>query len=128
VRYVWRHLPLNDVHPEAQLAAEAVEAAALQGAFWEMHDRLLEHQGAMGLADLRGHAEALGLDLDRFAGDLEDHAGVVRIAEDVDGADLSGVAGTPTFFVNGRRYQGSFDIDALSEAVRVARLRALPAH
>ena len=128
VRYVWRHLPLNDVHPEAQLAAEAVEAAALQGAFWEMHDRLLEHQGAMGLVDLRGHAEALGLDLDRFARDLEDHAGVVRIAEDVDGADLSGVAGTPTFFVNGRRYQGSFDIDALSEAVRVARLRALPAH
>jgi len=126
VRYVWRHLPLNDVHPEAQLAAEAVEAAALQGAFWEMHDRLLEHQGAMGLADLRGHAEALGLDLDRFASDLEDHAGVVRIAEDVDGADLSGVAGTPTFFVNGRRYQGSFDIDALSEAVRVARLRAIP--
>ena len=128
VRYVWRHLPLNDVHPEAQLAAEAAEAAALQGAFWEMHDRLLEHQGAMGLVDLRGHAEALGLDLDRFARDLEDHAGVVRIAEDVDGADLSGVAGTPTFFVNGRRYQGSFDIDALSEAVRVARLRALPAH
>ena len=127
VRYVWRHLPLNDVHPHAQMAAEAAEAAALQGAFWEMHDRLLEHQGAMGPADLRGHAEALGLDVDRFVSDLEGDAGAARIAEDVDGADLSGVAGTPTFFVNGRRYQGAFDIDALSEAVRVARLRAVPA-
>jgi protein-disulfide isomerase len=127
VRYVWRHLPLSDVHPHAQLAAEAVEAAAAQGSFWEMHDRLFDHRGAIGLAELMGDAEALGLDMGRFARDLEDHAGAVRIAEDVDGADLGGVAGTPTFFINGRRYQGPLDVDALSAAVQTARLRAITA-
>ncbi|TMK78695.1 MAG: Na+/H+ antiporter NhaA [Actinobacteria bacterium] len=124
VRYVWRHLPLSDVHPHAELAAEAAEAAAAQDAFWEMHDRLLEHQGALTPPDLIGYASELGLDADRFTEDLEKHAGAARVAEDVDGADLGNVSGTPTFFINGRRHYGAYDIDSLTEAVRAARARA----
>jgi len=128
VRYVWRHLPLNDVHPRAGLAAEASEAAADQGAFWELHDLLLDRQDALTPADLVGYASELGLDVDRFAGDLEQHAGAARVAEDVDGADLSSVTGTPTFFINGRRHYGAYDIGTLTQAVRAARARAaLPA-
>jgi protein-disulfide isomerase len=124
VRYVWRHLPLNDVHAHAELAAEAAEAAAAQGAFWEMHDLLLDHQDSLTPADLMGYAGELGLDLDRFTEDLEKHAGAGQVAEDVDGADLSSVSGTPTFFINGRRHYGAYDIDSLTQAVRVARARA----
>jgi Na+/H+ antiporter NhaA len=124
VRYVWRHLPLTDVHPNAELAAEASEAAAAQGAFWEMHDLLLAHQDALTESDLVGYARELGLDADRFVQDLERHEGAGRVAEDVDGADLSTVSGTPTFFINGRRHYGAYDIDALKQAVRAARARA----
>jgi Na+/H+ antiporter NhaA len=124
VRYVWRHLPLNDVHLHTQLAAEAAEAAAVQGAFWEMHDLLLAHQNALRPGDLIGYAEQLGLDVERFTNDLRDHAGAARVAEDVDSADLSGVSGTPTFFVNGRRHYGAYDIATLSAAVRAAGARA----
>jgi len=121
VRYVWRHLPLTDVHPHAQLASEAAEAAAAQGAFWEMHDMLLRHQDALRPADLVGYAAALGLDVERFARDLRKHVYTSRVAEDVDTADLGGVSGTPTFFVNGQRHHGAYDIDSLSQAVRTAR-------
>jgi Na+/H+ antiporter NhaA len=121
VRYVWRHLPLTDVHPHAQLAAEAAEAAAAQGAFWEMHDTLLRHQDALRPADLAGYAATLGLDVERFTRDLRKHTYVSRVAEDVDTADLGGVSGTPTFFVNGQRHQGAYDIGSLSQAVRTAR-------
>jgi Na+/H+ antiporter NhaA len=124
VRYVWRHLPLHDVHPAAQLAAEAAEAAAEQGMFWEMHDLLFDHQDQLRLRDLIGHAETLGLDLDRFRADLRRHFGAARVAEDLDSADLSGVTGTPTFFINGRRHHGAYDIETLSAAVRAARARA----
>jgi protein-disulfide isomerase len=124
IRYVWRHLPLTDVHPNAQLAAEASEAAGKQGAFWQMHDLLLDHQDALRSKDLMSYAKELGLDLDRFRGDLDRRAGAMRVAEDVDSADQSGVSGTPTFFVNGRRHYGAYDIDTLSAAVRVARARA----
>jgi len=124
VRYVWRHLPLNDVHPNTQLAAEAAEAAADQGAFWEMHDLLLEHQDALRPNDLMGYAEQLGLDVERFTNDLREHAGAARIADDVDSADLSSVSGTPTFFVNGRRHYGAYDIATLSAAVRAAGAQA----
>ena len=124
VRYVWRHLPLNDVHPNTQLAAEAAEAAADQGAFWEMYDLLLEHQDALRPGDLMDYAEQLGLDAERFAKALREHTGASRIAEDVDSADLSGVSGTPTFFVNGRRHYGAYDIATLSAAVRAAGARA----
>jgi protein-disulfide isomerase len=124
VRYVWRHLPLNDVHPGAQLAAEAAEAAAAQGAFWEMHDLLLGHQDALRATDLIGYARQLGLDVDRFMEDVRKHVHSGRIADDVDSADLSGVSGTPTFFVNGRRHYGAYDIETLSAAVRAAGARA----
>jgi Na+/H+ antiporter NhaA len=124
VRYVWRHLPLNDVHPNAQVAAEAAEAAARQDAFWEMHDLLLGHQGALRPPDLIGYAASLGLDVPRFTDDLRQHSGAAHVAEDVDSADLSGVSGTPTFFINGIRHQGAYDIDTLSAAVRAARARA----
>jgi Na+/H+ antiporter NhaA len=125
VAYVWRHLPLNDVHPNAQRAAEAAEAAAEQGAFWEMHDLLLEHQDALGFRDLIGYAEQLGLDVERFEEDLRTRAGAARIAQDVDSADLSAVSGTPTFFVNALRHYGSYDIATLSAAVKAARAREL---
>jgi len=124
VRYAWRHLPLNDVHPHAQLAAEAAEAAAAQGAFWELHDLLLDRQDALNMPDLVGYASELGLDVDRFTDDLRRHAGAARIAQDVDSADVSGVSGTPTFFINGRRHHGAYDIARLSAAVRAAGARA----
>jgi Na+/H+ antiporter NhaA len=125
LRYVWRHLPLTDVHPHAQLAAEAAEAAARQGKFWDMHDQLLGRQDTLTAADLVRHAGELGLDTGRFARDLRDHAGQAKIAADVDSADLSGVSGTPTFFINGKRHHGAYDITTLSGAVRSARARAL---
>jgi protein-disulfide isomerase len=124
VRYVWRHLPLNDVHPRAQLAAEAAEAADAQDAFWEMHDLLLARQDALRPDDLIGYAEQLGLDVERFTDDLREHAGAARVAEDVDSADLSGVSGTPTFFINGKRHYGAYDIATLSAAVRAAGAQA----
>ncbi|MER6812226.1 Na+/H+ antiporter NhaA [Spirillospora sp. NPDC000708] len=121
VRYVWRHLPLTDVHPQAHLAAQAAEAAAAQDAFWEMHDLLFRHQDALQAKDLVRYAGELGLDVARFRDDLRRSAGSARIAEDVDSADLSGVSGTPTFFVNGRRHHGAYDLESLQHAVRIAR-------
>jgi len=125
LRYVWRHLPLTDVHPHAELAAEATEAAAGQGKFWEMHDQLLDHQGALTAKDLIRYAGELGLNTEQFARDLRQRAGQAKIAEDMDSADLSGVSGTPTFFVNGKRHHGAYDIATLSDAVRAARARVL---
>ena len=121
VRYVWRHLPLTDVHPHAELAAEAAEAAADQGAFWAMHDLLLRRQDALLLPDLLRYAAETGLDTERFRAYLTRRAGAARVAADVDSADLSGVSGTPTFFINGRRHYGSYDIDALTAAVKTAK-------
>jgi protein-disulfide isomerase len=115
---------LSDVHPHAQIAAEGAEAAANQGAFWELHDLLFEHQDALTPEDLVGYAEQLGLDTERFAEDLRTHAGAARVADDIDSADLSGVSGTPTFFINGMRHYGAYDIAALSAAVRAAGARA----
>ncbi len=125
IRYVWRHLPLTDVHPRAQLAAEASEAAGAQDAFWPMHDLLLQHQDALTMMDLRGYAESLGLDVDRFRDDMERHAYETRVAQDVESADLSGVSGTPTFFINGQRHYGAFDLATLTAAMQTARERAL---
>ena len=125
LRFVFRHLPLTDVHPHAQLAAEASEAAAEQGAFWEMHDTLMDHQGALTFGDLVRYAGDLGLDTARFAADLRKHVGSARVAEDIDSADLATVSGTPTFFINGIRYYGAYDLPALKEAVRAAKARAV---
>jgi Na+/H+ antiporter NhaA len=124
LRYVWRHLPLNDVHVDAQMAAEATEAAAAQGAFWPMHDTLLTHQDALRAPDLRRYAEELGLDVDKFWEQLRRRKYADRVAEDVSSADASGVAGTPSFFINGRRHQGAYDVDTLTKTVRAARTRA----
>ena len=124
VRYVWRHLPLNDVHPRAQMAAEATEAAAAQGAFWEMHDALLDHQGDLRPDDLVRYAEQIGLDVERMMEELRRREHAARVSEDVASADESGVSGTPSFFINGRRHYGAYDLAALSDAVRSARSRA----
>jgi Na+/H+ antiporter NhaA len=123
LRYVWRHLPLTDVHPNAQMAAEAAEAAAAQGAFWEMHDLLLANQDALTGFDLRRHAQELGLDVERFVDDLHRRAHLERVEEDVASADASGVAGTPTFFINGSRHHGAYDVSTLTAAVRAAWAR-----
>ena len=124
LRYVWRHLPLNDVHANAQLAAEAAEAAEAQGAFWEFHDRLLADQDDLTPRALARHAEALGLDLERFWGEIRRHDHADRIGDDVTSADASGVAGTPSFFINGKRHDGAYDEATLTAAVRAARARA----
>jgi Na+/H+ antiporter NhaA len=125
LRYVWRHLPLTDVHPHALLAAEGAEAAARQGKFWEMHDQLLDHQGALTAGDMIRYAGQVSLNTDQFTRDLRRRAGDAKIAADMDSADLSGVSGTPTFFINGKRHHGAYDIGTLSDAVRAARARVL---
>jgi Na+/H+ antiporter NhaA len=124
IRYVWRHLPLNDVHPNAQVAAEASEAAAAQGRFWEMHAMLLEHQGDLNTTHLSTYARELGLDAERMIEQLRHREFASRIGEDVASADESGVSGTPTFFVNGRRHYGAYDIATLADTVRAVRRRA----
>jgi Na+/H+ antiporter NhaA len=124
IRYVWRHLPLTDVHPQAQLAAEASEAAAAQGKFWEMHDLLLARQDRLRVTDLLQYADELGLDRDQFHDQLKRHVFAGRVARDVESADLSGVSGTPTFFINGQRHYGAYDVQTLTAAVKTARIRA----
>jgi Na+/H+ antiporter NhaA len=124
LRYVWRHVPLTDVHEHAQMAAEATEAAGEQGAFWRMHDVLLENQSDLHSADLTRYARDLGLDVDRFWEAVNSRRYAPRVAEDVASADASGVVGTPSFFINGKRHQGAYDIPTLTAAVRAARSRA----
>jgi protein-disulfide isomerase len=118
LRFVFRHLPLTDVHPNAALAAQAAEAAGAQGRWWEMHDRLFEHQDDLDPAALRGHAAALGLDVEAFEEDLRAgrHAG--RVAQDVNSAEEAGVAGTPSFFINEVRYRGAYDLETMDTLVR----------
>jgi NhaA family Na+:H+ antiporter len=137
LRYVFRHLPNAKLHPRAELAAEAAEAAAAQGKFWEMHDALFTEQRPLDRNVLLEIAASLGLDIERFVADIDDHRFAERVQEDLESAILSGAHGTPTFFVNGRRYDGAWDEDALREAIdepfgfRVRRLSqdfvALPA-
>jgi Na+/H+ antiporter NhaA len=118
LRYVFRHLPLVDVHENAQLAAEAAEAAGAQGKFWEMYDLLFAHQEALGPEELYRYAEELGLNVERFSEELRTREHARRVAGDVESADQSGVAGTPTFFINGRRHHGAYDVVTLSNLVR----------
>jgi protein-disulfide isomerase len=103
------------------LAAEAAEAAAAQGKFWEMHDLLLAEQDQLTPDDLLRHASQLGLDTDRFSRDLSDHTHNARVAQDVESADLSGATGTPTFFINGARHYGSYDRMTLESAITAAQ-------
>jgi len=115
---VFRHFPVEAVHPRAQLAAEAAEAAAAQGAFWEMHDALYAAQGRLDEDDLHAHARALGLDRERFADDLRSGRHRRRVLLDLESGRASGVTGTPAFFAGGRRVSGSFDASSLVEALR----------
>jgi Na+/H+ antiporter NhaA len=124
VRYVWRQLPLNDVHPSAQLAAEASEAASAWGKFWEMHDTLLANQENLTARDIVRYARDVGLDVERFRDDLRRRTYASRVSEDVASADESDVSGTPTFFINGRRHYGVYDINTLTQAVQTAKTRA----
>jgi protein-disulfide isomerase len=117
LQYVFRHLPIEDAHPNARLAAEAMEAAGVQGRFWEMHDRLFAEPDRLKLDDLVGHAQALGMDTERFLEALRDDVHEAAIDADVDSAERSGVTGTPTFFVNGHRYEGPHEARALAEAL-----------
>ena len=127
LRYVWRNLPLSDVHQHAQLAAEAAEAAADQGRFWEMYDTLLSHQDQLQARDLVRIAGELGLDVDRFREYIRKRKGAGRIATDVESADASEVSGTPTFFINGRRHYGDYDVATLAQEVKAARARVAAA-
>jgi Na+/H+ antiporter NhaA len=124
VRYVVRHLPLDDVHPHARLAAVAAEAAHLQGRFWEMHDRLFAHQSHLTADDLREHAAAVGLDVDRFDADLADPALHDRVAAHARSAAASGARGTPTFFLDGVRHRGPHDARTLIAALEAAERAA----
>ncbi|NTW41153.1 MAG: Na+/H+ antiporter NhaA [Cellulomonadaceae bacterium] len=119
--YVVRHLPLPDVHPHAELAARAAEAAAAQGSFWEMHDLLFAHQADLEADDLLGYAAELGLDVERFGVDLDDEGIASRIRQDVCGAEASGARGTPTFYVGGLRHTGPYDAASLVEALEASR-------
>jgi Na+/H+ antiporter NhaA len=118
LRYVFRHLPLPDVHPHAELAAEAAEAAARQGEFWPMHDLLYAHQGELDIEDLIGYAGHLDLDVDRFVADIREGGTSTRIREDAASADASGAHGTPTFFVDGWRHIGPYDAVSLAKELR----------
>jgi protein-disulfide isomerase len=120
LRFVFRNFPLTEIHPFAEGAAEAAEAAGAQGKFWEMHDRLFEHQRALDQPHLVEYARQLGLDVARFERDLGDHAFADRVHEDFLSGARSGVNGTPTFYVNGRRYDASYDYDTLLAALESA--------
>lgn len=120
LRFVFRNFPLTTIHAHAQDAAEAAEAAGALGEFWAMHDTLFEHQRALREADLVRYAGALGLDGDAFMRGLVGHSYAARVRQDFLGGVRSGVNGTPTFFINGERYDGSWDADSLLAAVREA--------
>ena len=118
LRFVFRHMPLSDLHPRAPFAAAAAAAAAAQGCFWEMHDRLFEHQHELEDSHLRAHAEAVGVaDGERFDVELRDHAHAARVEEDYRSGAESGVPSTPRFFVNGVIHLGSASYGELGEAI-----------
>jgi protein-disulfide isomerase len=117
LRFIFRHFPLLASHPHSGAAAEAAEAAGAQGRFWEMHDRLYEHQAALGHDDLRRHARKVGLDLDRFDTDMRLHTYEGRVREDLASGAASHVHGTPTLFINGIRHDGPRERSALVAAL-----------
>jgi protein-disulfide isomerase len=126
LRFVFRHFPLRQVHPHAERAAEAAEAAGAQGEFWGMHDLLFANQAALEDADLLAYASALGLDVDQFTSELESGRHAERVGRDFRSGVRSGVNGTPTFFINGVRHDAPWDLPTLSAAVRLAAETASP--
>ena len=120
LRFVFRNFPLTEIHPHALHAALAAEAAAAQGKFWQMHDTIFHHQHTLEDADLEQFAEAVGLDMQQFARDMEERPYISRIEEDLKSGIRSGVRGTPTFFINGVLYPGSWEQEALLAALEEA--------
>jgi len=121
LRFVFRDFPLTQIHPHAEAAAEAADSAGDQGAFWDYHDILFENQDALTHRDLVRYARELRLDVDQFAGELEDHANLDRVRQDFESGIESGVNGTPTFFINETRYDGPAEFDAMLEALNEAK-------
>jgi len=117
LRFVYRHFPLTNVHPHAEPAAEAAEAAGAQDRFWEMHDRLFEHQDALESDELIAHADTLGIDVETFVQQLADGVHASRVRHDFLSGVHSGVDGTPTFYINGARHDGSYDVRSLLGAL-----------
>jgi protein-disulfide isomerase len=120
-RFVFRHFARDEVHAFSVRAAVAAEAAGAQGRFWEMHDHLFEHQHALELEELRQHAIAVGLDVDQFLRDMKDPRHLEVVNAHRDGAVASGLDVTPGFFLNGRRYEDGYNVDALTSAIERAR-------
>jgi protein-disulfide isomerase len=120
LRFVFRNFPLGNMHPHATLAAEAAEVMAAEGKFWEMHDMLYEHQSALNESDLVAYAGALGVDRQRFSTELRRPAFADRVRADVSSGIRSGVNGTPTFYINEFRHNGSYDLEELLAAIRSA--------
>jgi protein-disulfide isomerase len=120
LRFVFRNFPISTSHPHAEHAAEAAEAAGSQGRFWQMHDRLYEHQDRLADPDLRGHAEAIGLDLDLFDKEIAEHVQAARVHEDFMSGVRSGVNGTPTFYIDGIRHDDSYEPAVLLKALERA--------
>jgi protein-disulfide isomerase len=120
MRFVFRHMPLTQVHPMAEIAAEAAESAGEQDKFWPMHDVIYENQDLLSPALLAKLAQRLGLDMERFTEDVQTHRFRDKVKQDFMGAVRSGAAGTPTFFINGERFEGNFDDESLIEALRFA--------
>jgi protein-disulfide isomerase len=120
LRFVFRNFPITTSHPHAEEAAEAAEAAAAQGRFWEMHDHLYEHQRHLEDQDLRAYAAELGLDVDRFTDELDRHVHADRVREDFMSGVRSGVNGTPTFYINGHRHDDSYELQTLLAALERA--------
>jgi protein-disulfide isomerase len=120
MRFVFRNFPLTTLHPHAERAAEAAEAAAAQGKFWEMHDLLFENQQSLEDEDLMKYAALAGLDTSKFLGDMREGRYQNHIREDFLSGARSGVNGTPTFFINGVRYDGSWDLAPLLAAIEDA--------
>ena len=120
LRFVFRNFPIATSHPHAEQAAESAEAAAAQGTFWEMHDLLYENQKRLRDQDLHGYAEQLGLDVDRFDRELAEHVHDARVREDFMSGVRSGVNGTPSFYIDGVRYDDAYDPDTLLAALERA--------
>jgi protein-disulfide isomerase len=120
LRFVFRNFPITTAHPHAEQAAEAAEAAAAQSQFWPMHDLLYENQQRLDAGDLLAFADRLGLDVDRFERELEQHVHAARVHEDFMSGVRSGVNGTPTFYVNGVRHDDSYEFDTLLGALQRA--------
>ncbi|MEM3404329.1 MAG: DsbA family protein [Nitrososphaeria archaeon] len=117
VLFVFRHFPISTVHPNAKTAAEAAEAAASQGRFWEMHNILFENQDSLDIDSIKRYATTLNMNLQRFEKELLEHVHSQRVREDFMSGVRSGVNGTPTFFINGTRYWGAITVDSLTKAL-----------